>query len=305
MHRCLVTGGAGFIGSHLVEALLGQGHQVRVLDDFSTGKVSNLAAVRDRIDLLVGSVADDTVVAQAVWGCDVVYHLAALPSVVQSVADPLRSHNLCATGTLRVLEAARRLGVGRVVYAASSSAYGNTDRPVQREDDPAAPLSPYGVAKLAGELYCRCFTHVYGLETVSLRFFNVFGPRQDARSPYSGVIALFSAAMSQGRVPTIFGDGLQTRDFVFVADAVQALCKAAVAPGAAGSVYNVGTGQSTTILDLARHINQLLGKQLVPVHEPPRSGDVRFSLADISRARADLGYQPTFSLPDGLRQTLE
>ncbi len=304
MHRCLVTGGAGFIGSHLVEALLVEGHQVRVLDDFSTGQVANLAASRDRIDMVVGSVADAAAVAGAVWGCDVVFHLAALPSVVQSVADPLRSHDLCATGTLRVLEAARRLGVGRVVYAASSSAYGNEGRPVQREDDPAAPLSPYGVAKLAGELYCRCFTQVYGLETVSLRFFNVFGPRQDARSPYSGVIALFAAAMSQGRPPTVFGDGLQTRDFVYVADAVQALQKAAQAPAAAGHVYNIGTGQSTTILDLVRHLQQLLGQQVVPVHAPERPGDVRVSLADIARARRDLGYEPAISLAEGLREMM-
>lgn len=305
MPRCLVTGGGGFIGSHLVEALLLQGHQVRVLDDFSTGNVANLAKVRERVDILVGSIADPAVVAQAVWGCEVVYHLAALPSVVQSVADPLRSHDYCATGTVLVLDAARRLGVRRVVYAASSSAYGNSGRDIQREDDPVAPLSPYGVAKLAGEFYCRCFTEVYGLETVCLRFFNVFGPRQDPRSPYSGVIALFISALNGDRVPTIYGDGLQTRDFVYVANVVQALTKAAVAPAAPGQVFNIGTGRGTTILDLVHNLNQLLGKKIKPVHAPARAGDVRHSLADISKAQRDLGYDPNISLVEGLKRTLE
>jgi UDP-glucose 4-epimerase len=303
--RCLVTGGAGFIGSHLVEHLAGQGHDVRVLDDLSTGKQANLQAVRGRVELVRGSVTDADVVREAVRGREVVFHLAALPSVARSVEEPVPTHEVCATGTLYVLDAARQLGARRVVYAASSSAYGDTPGTVRTEDDPIAPLSPYAAAKLAGEHYCRCFTTVYGLETVRLRFFNIFGPRQDPRSPYSGVIALFTAAMAEGRAPRIDGDGQQSRDFTYVDNAVQAVVKAASAPAAVGQVYNVGTGSSTSVLQLAAELNKLLGKQLVPEHGPPRAGDVRHSQADVSRARRDLGYEPTVSFAEGLRRTLE
>jgi UDP-glucose 4-epimerase len=305
MATCLVTGGAGFIGSHLVETLVAQGQTVRVLDDLSTGKVDNLRSVRNRVQLLQGSITDAAAVRAAVAGCERVFHLAALPSVQRSVEDPYSSHEVCATGTVRVLDAARQAGVRRVVYAASSSAYGDIPGAVRSEDEPVAPLSPYAAAKLAGEYYCRSFTVVYGLETVRLRFFNIFGPRQDAHSPYSGVIALFIAAMAAGKQPTIFGDGLQSRDFTYVANAVQALCKAAEAPAAVGNVYNVGNGATTSVLELVRQLNHLLGSRLEPIHATPRAGDVRQSQADISRARRDLHYDPTISFAEGLRRTLE
>jgi UDP-glucose 4-epimerase len=224
--------------------------------------------------------------------------------VVKSVEEPLLVHDVTATGSLRVLDAARRQGVRRVVYAASSSAYGDQPGDSRTEDDALLPLSPYAAAKLAGEHYCQAFTTVYGLETVRLRFFNVFGPRQDAKSPYSGVIALFIAAMSAGRSPTIFGDGRQARDFVYVANVVQALLRAAEAPAASGRVYNIGNGQSTTVLELVAALNALLGKDIRPTFAPPRAGDVRLSQADIRRARADLAYEPRVAFRDGLAQTL-
>jgi UDP-glucose 4-epimerase len=302
--KSLVTGGSGFIGSHLVEGLLARGQSVRVLDDFSTGNRANLEAVRGRIELLEGSVTDPATVRAVVQGCTTVYHLAALPSVAKSVEDPVQSHAIAATGTLHVLDAARQAGVRRLVYAGSSSAYGDQPGAVRTEDDGLMPLSPYAAAKLAGEHYCSCWTAVYGLETVRLRFFNVFGPRQDPKSPYSGVIALFIAAMSAGRAPTIFGDGLQARDFVYVADVVQALMKAAQAPAAVGNVYNIGSGGSTTVLDLVQQLNSLLGTRIAPVHAPPRAGDIRLSQADISRARRDLSFDPAVTFKEGLARTL-
>jgi UDP-glucose 4-epimerase len=300
----LVTGGAGFIGSHVVDGLLAHGHSVRVFDNFSSGKSSNLAHVRERVEIIQGSITDPDAVRAAVQGVERVFHLAALPSVQRSVEDPVASHEACATGTLNVLNAARHAGVKRVVYAASSSAYGDTPGSVRTETDAIAPLSPYAAAKLAGEHYCKSFTAVYGLETARMRFFNIFGPRQDAKSPYSGVIALFIAAMASGRTPTIDGDGLQSRDFTYVTNAVQAVLKAATAPAAVGNVYNIGNGATTTILDLVKHLNDLLGKRLEPKFGPPRAGDVRHSQADISRARKDLGYHPEVSFVDGLRETL-
>jgi UDP-glucose 4-epimerase len=302
--KFLVTGGAGFIGGHLVEHLVQAGHSVRVIDDISTGKLENLQAVRNRVELVQGSITNPESVQSAVRDVEVIFHLAALPSVARSVEEPMLSHEICATGTLRVLDAARRAGVRRVVYVASSSAYGDTPGAVRTEDDPIAPLSPYAAAKLAGEHYCRCFTTVYGLETVRLRFFNIFGPRQDARSPYSGVIALFCAAMLEGRAPTIHGDGLQSRDFTYVENAVQALRKAANAPAASGRVYNIGNGHSTSVLQLLAELNRLLGTDLKPVYEAARPGDVRHSQADISRARRDLGYEPAVTFAEGLRRTL-
>lgn len=302
MDKCLVTGGAGFIGSHLVDHLVKQGHTVRVLDDFSTGNRANLAGAP--VEIVDGSVADAKAVAGAVAGCKVIYHLAAIASVTKSVEEPLVSHEISATGTLRLLEAARKSGVRRVVFAGSSSAYGDQPGAVRNEDDLLLPLSPYAAAKLAAEHYCSCFTAVYGLETVRLRFFNVFGPRQDAKSPYSGVIALFIAAMSAGRAPTIYGDGLQARDFVYVENVVHALLQAASSTQAVGNVYNIGNGQSTTILELAANLNRLLGAKIQPIHAPARAGDVRFSQADISRARRDLGYDPKVSFAEGLARTL-
>jgi UDP-glucose 4-epimerase len=304
MTVALVTGGAGFIGSHLVDALLERGDEVRVFDDFSTGKRENLRNVEDQIDIIPGSITEPDAIQMAARGADLVFHLAALPSVQRSVRDPATTHAVCATGTLNVLEAARLAGVRRVVYAASSSAYGDIPGTVRTEDDPVAPISPYGVAKLAGEMYCRSFTKVYGLETARVRYFNIFGPRQDANNPYSGVIALFIRLMSEGREPTIFGDGLQSRDFTFVGNAVQATLKAAAAPAAVGNVYNVGTGGSISVLDLVRDLNEILGTGIAPRFAPARPGDIKNSQADIAKARRDLGYVPRFSFFEGLRQTV-
>jgi UDP-glucose 4-epimerase len=301
-----VTGGGGFIGSHLVERLLADGGRVRVLDDFSTGNRANLAPVLDRIELVEGSVTDPVRMRAAVDGCDVVYHLAAQPSVVQSIADPMTMHDICGTGTLRMLLAARDAGVRRVVYASTAAAYGDQPGEVRRETDLLIPLSPYAAAKLAGEHYCRCVTEVFGLETVRLRFFNVFGPRQDPASPYTGVIAIFLKAMSEGRTPTIFGDGLNSRDFVYVANVVQALVRAAAATAAAvGGVYNVGMGESVTLLDLVAALNKVLGTSIAPRHAEPRLGDVKNSRADISAARRDLGYAPDVPFLEGLGRTLK
>ncbi len=304
MARCLVTGGAGFIGSHLVESLLRDGHHVRVLDDFSSGFAANLEGAAATADVARGSVTDLAAVATAVAGVEWVFHLAAIASVQRSLENPVATHEVCATGTLQVLEAARRAGVRRVIYAGSASAYGSLSGGARAETDPVAPLSPYAAAKLAGEHYCRAYHAAFGLEAVCLRFFNVFGPRQDPHSPYSGVIALFIAAMMEGRAPVIHGDGRQTRDFVFVADAVQALQKAAEAPDAAGKVYNIGSGQATSILELHSAINKLVGTSIVPIHGPARSGEVRDSLSDVSLARRELSFQPNFSLIEGLRETI-
>jgi UDP-glucose 4-epimerase len=304
VRRCLVTGGAGFIGSHLVDALLAEGEAVRVLDDFSTGNPANLAHAQGRIELIRGSVTQAETVDQAVAGCEIVFHLAAMASVTKSVETPITSHDICATGSLHVLDAARRLGVRRVVYAASSSAYGDQPGAERTEDDALISLSPYAAAKLTGEHYCTAFTSVYGLETVRLRFFNVFGPRQDAKSPYSGVIAIFIAAMKQGKSPTIFGDGLQARDFVYIANVVQALRLAADAKTAVGRVYNIGSGKSTTLLELVKYLNEILGTRIVPIHQPSRQGDVRFSQASIRRAQEELGYRPSVSFRDGLASTV-
>ena len=303
----LVTGGAGFIGSHLAEELVRRGRPVRVLDDFSTGLWSNLSHLDPTPELVEGSLTDPAVVAQAMHGVGVVYHLGALASVARSVENPAGSHAACATGTLNLLDAARKCGVRRVVYAASSSAYGGASGTAagQSEDLPMIAKSPYAAAKLAGELYMQAFAHTYGIETVRLRFFNIFGPRQRADSPYSGVIALFTAAMSEGRRPTIQGDGLQSRDFTYVANAVQALLKAAEVPEVSGNVYNVGTSRTMTLLDLVAELNRILRTDLMPIFAPPRSGDVKFSRADIRRTRADLGYEPQVTFEEGLLRTVE
>lgn len=301
----LVTGGAGFIGSHLVEELLHQNHSVRVLDNYLTGKEENLTRYASRIEIYPASVTDADAVREAVRGCDLIYHLAALPSVSQSVEDPISSHEITATGTVLVLDEARRAGVRRLVFAGSSSAYGDQPGESRGEHDLLQPLSPYAAAKLASEHYCQAFTAVYGLETVRLRFFNVFGPRQDAKSPYSGVIALFLDAMTQGRAPTIFGDGLQARDFVYIQNVVQALIQAGRAARASGRVYNIGMGQSITIRQLVDTLNDLLGTRIEPIYQPARAGDIRLSQADIRRAQEDLDYRPTISFREGLKRTLE
>ena len=300
----LVTGGAGFIGSHLVDELARRGNPVRVLDDLSTGLRANLAHLPN-VEFVEGSLTDPNAVVRAVQGVGVVYHLGALASVARSVEAPAVTHAACATGTLNVLDAARRGGVRRVVYAASSSAYGgHSSTGGQTEDLPLVAKSPYAAAKLAGELYMQAFASTYGLETVRLRFFNIFGPRQRADSPYSGVIALFTAAMASGRAPNIHGDGLQSRDFTFVANAVQALTRAADAPDASGNVYNVGTGRSVTLLELVAALNAVFDTNLKPTFSPTRAGDVKFSRADIRRTREDLGYHPAISFEEGLRETV-
>ncbi len=301
----LITGGAGFIGSHLAEELVRRGRPVRVLDDFSTGLWANLAHLDPTPELVEGSLTDPATVSRAVHGVGVVYHLGALASVARSVETPALTHAACATGTLNLLDAARRSGVRRIVYAGSSSAYGGHSSPGgQSEDLPVVARSPYAAAKLAGELYMQAFAHTYGLETVRLRFFNIFGPRQRADSPYSGVIALFTAAMSEGRPPVIQGDGLQSRDFTYVANAVQALMKAAEAPEVSGNVYNVGMGRTVTIRELVAELNGILGTELEPVYTASRSGDVKFSKADIRRTRADLGYEPGVDFEEGLARTV-
>lgn len=301
----LVTGGAGFIGSHLTESLARAGATVRVFDNFSTGLRNNLESIRPAPQIIEGDLVDAEAVRRAVSGVQVVFHLGAVASVQRSVESPESSHAACATGTLHVLDAARQTGVRRVVYAASSSAYGGASNPDgQIEAVIPAPLSPYAAAKLAGEMYAQAFTATYGLETVCLRFFNIFGPRQRPDSPYSGVIALFIDAMSKGRTPIIHGDGLQSRDFTYVENVVQALTKAAQAPAASGHVYNVGTGLSVTVLDLVNALNQILGTKLVPQHGSARAGDVRHSKANIDRARRDLNYEPNVSFDEGLKQTV-
>jgi UDP-glucose 4-epimerase len=305
MAMYLVTGGGGFIGSHLVDALVNRGHAVRVLDVFSTGNRENLARVAGRVEILEGNLDCLDDVRSAMKGVDVVFHQGALVSVPRSVVDPLGTHQTCATGTLHVLQAAREAGVRRVVYAASSSAYGNSKAKVKSEADPTLPLSPYAASKLAGEHYCAAFTEVYGLETVRLRYFNVFGPRQAPGSPYSAVIPLFIEAMLEGRAPTVHGDGLQTRDFTYVDNVVQANLLAAGAPDASGKVYNVACGQSASLLQVIAILNELLGTDIQPVHTDSRPGDVRHSLADISRARVELNYRPDIDLLEGLRRCVD
>ena len=301
----LITGGAGFIGSHLAEELVRRRRPVRVLDDFSTGLWSNLAHLDPTPELVEGSLGDTQMVVQAMRGVGVVYHLGALASVARSVETPALTHAACATGTLNLLDAARKSGVRRVVYAASSSAYGGHCSSLgQSENLPLTARSPYAAAKLAGELYMQAFAHTYGIETVRLRFFNIFGPRQRSDSPYSGVIALFIAAMCEGRTPVIQGDGLQSRDFTYVANAVQALVRAAEAPEVSGNVYNVGMGQSVTIRELVTTLNDILGTEFEPEFGPARAGDVKFSKADIRRTCADLGYAPDVEFEEGLARTV-
>jgi len=303
--RVLVTGGGGFIGSHLVEHLLAQGHSVRVLDNFATGRRANVLALSDEIELIEGDIQSYERASTAVAGCEVVLHQAALPSVPRSVQDPLTSNATNVIGTLNILLAARDHGVRRVVCASSSSVYGATAGTApKREDQPAFPISPYATAKLAGEGYARSFHGVYGLETVALRYFNVFGPRQDPTSQYAAVIPNFITALTAGRRPVIFGDGEQSRDFTYVENVVQANLLAMDAPGVAGKVYNVACGERVTLNRLVGELRDLLGSDVEPVYGSPRPGDIRHSLADLSLARRELGYEPEVTLRAGLERTV-
>ena len=304
MATYLVTGGAGFIGSHLSEELVRRGHRVRVADSVITGKRSNLDHIKG-IEFLEGDLADIDVAHKAVDGCEYVLHQAAIPSVPRSVKDPLTSNRANVDATLNVLLASRDAGVKRLVFAASSSAYGDTPTLPKHENMPTNPLSPYALQKVIGEDYLRLFTRLYGLETVSIRYFNVFGPRQDPSSPYSGVISVFATALLENRPPTIFGDGNQTRDFTYVANVVDGVLRACDAPRASGEIINVATGGRISLNQLFEEMRKLVGGTLTPVYEEPRKGDVRDSQADITKARELLGYQPTVSFEEGLQKTIE
>ena len=305
MATYLVTGGAGFIGSHVVEVLLTRGDAVRVVDNLSTGHRDNMAHLSD-CDMTIGDLVDPAVADEVARGVDYVVHLAALPSVPRSVSDPLSSNHANVTATLNLLEASRRHAVKRVVFASSSAVYGNVPTLPKHEDAVPAPLSPYALQKLIGEQYCRLYFELYGLDTVSVRYFNVFGPRQDPSSPYSSVIALFARSVIERRAPTIYGDGEQTRDFTYVQDVVEGTLKACLATGASGQVINVACGTRVSLNDLLATMCRLSGSSMLDTEVgEPRPGDVRDSQADITRARTLLDFEPAVCLEEGLRQTLD
>lgn len=304
--RYLVTGGAGFIGSNLVRHLLARGETVRVLDNFSTGRRENLEELADRIEVVEGDLRVDDDVRRAMAGVQYVLHLGALGSVSRSVQDPMTTHEVNATGTLRVLIAAREAGVERVVFSSSSSVYGNTPVLPKQEDMTPTPLSPYALSKLSGEHHARLFHTLFGLRTFSLRYFNVFGPRQNPKSQYAAVIPLFVDALRAGQAPIIYGDGEQTRDFTYVDDVIAANLACCTAPdAAAGGVFNVAWGNRISVKELAHRIGSLLGREIPPVHQAPRVGDVRDSQADATRAHTLLGWQPRVPFADGLQRTVE
>jgi nucleoside-diphosphate-sugar epimerase len=300
----LVTGGAGFIGSHLSEELIRRGHSVRVLDSLITGKRRNLAHL-PTVEFIEGDIADLATCQKAMAGIDYVLHQAAIPSVPRSVSDPITSNRANITGSLNVLVAARDAKVKRLVYAGSSSAYGNTPTLPKHEDMATNPLSPYALQKLVAEQYCQMFTRLYGFETVTIRYFNVFGPRQDPGSPYSGVISLFATAVLQKRQPTMYGDGGQTRDFTYVANVVDGVLRACEAPKAAGEVINVATSGRISLNELWKTMCQIVGVDIAPIYGESRAGDVRDSQADITKAKTLLGYTPIVLLEEGLRRTIE
>jgi UDP-glucose 4-epimerase len=304
MSGYLVTGGAGFIGSHICEELLRRGEPVVVLDNFATGKRENLRHVARDLRIIKGDLRDLVVVREAVRGADYVLHQGALPSVPRSVADPVTSHQVNTEGTLNVLVAARDAGVKRVVFASSSSVYGDTPVLPKREDMPSNPKSPYAVSKLTGEHYCRVFYEIYGLETVALRYFNVFGPRQDPDSQYAAVIAKFTRALLDGGEITVYGDGEQTRDFTYVANVVEANLLATGAPGAAGKVFNIACGDQVSLNQVIRHLAELTQRKPEVVYQPPRAGDVKHSRADIASASSILGYRVKVAFDEGLARTL-
>lgn len=301
----VVTGGSGFIGSHIVDELLRRGETVRALDNLSTGRKENLDHARGRIEFFNLDIRDLEKIRPVFDGASYVVHLAALPSVPRSVEDPLTSNAVNIDGTLNVLLAARDAKVKRLVFSASSSAYGDNPEFPRVETQTPRPLSPYALGKLAGEYYCQLFTQLYGFETVALRYFNIFGPRQNPYSPYTGVLTIFISAYLRGEQPTIFGDGEQSRDFTYVGNCVQATLLACTAPSAAGQVINVGVGEQFTLNRTIELLNQVFGREVKPQYAAPRAGDVRDSLANIDKARALLGYQPQVRYEEGLRRTVE
>ncbi|MBT9558738.1 MAG: SDR family oxidoreductase [Myxococcales bacterium] len=304
MSTYLVTGGAGFIGSNIVASLVARGHSVRVLDDLSSGNLQNLAPVMDRIAFHHGDIRDARLVMSVVDGCDYVFHEAAIPSVVKSVEDPSTTHDVNINGTFNVFDAARRAGVKRVVFAGSSAVYGNSEVLPKVETMATAPLSPYALHKATGEQYGHLFTELYGLEIVTLRYFNVFGPRQDPKSDYAAVIPRFITMMLAGKSVTIFGDGQQTRDFCYIDNVVEANLLACTAPGAAGRSFNIACGLRISLLDLVERLNGILGTSLAPNHAPPRAGDIAHSVADIRAAESGLGFVPAIDVTEGLARTV-
>jgi nucleoside-diphosphate-sugar epimerase len=301
----LVTGGAGFIGSNIVHELVRRGDRVRVIDNFSTGKRENLSGILDRIELLDGDLRNPDDVHQAVSGIDCILHQAALPSVPRSIRDPVASNESNVSGTVNLLTAAKDAHVKRLVFASSSSVYGDTPTLPKTEDMPPNPRSPYAVSKAAGEYYCRVFFEVFGLKTVILRYFNIFGSRQDPASPYSAVIPLFIAKIGKGERPVIFGDGTQSRDFTFVENAVRANLLAVAAPDAPGKTFNIAGGKRHSLNDLVEKLNKIIGTALDPSYAEARRGDIKHSLADISLAKRHLGYEPLIDFEEGLRKTFE
>ncbi|WP_182870482.1 SDR family oxidoreductase [Stieleria mannarensis] len=304
---CLVTGGAGFIGSHLVDALLSQQASVRVLDNFSTGYESNLQHLSDHphVQIIRGDAADAAVTEKAVAGCDAVFHHAAMASVPRSMREPALCHAWCATSTINLLAAADAAGVRRMVLASTSAAYGDSPYVSKREEDTPAPLSPYAASKLAAEAYMQSFSRTATIETVILRYFNVFGPRQDPQSEYSAVIPRFVSMILSGKRPVIYGDGSQSRDFVFVRDVAKANLLAATIPGVNGGIFNIGQGQRTTLLGLLTMLREILGQDIQPIHDPPRLGDIKDSLADITQARTKLQFEPDVDMKSGLEQSVD
>src|SRR3569623_673313 len=303
----LVTGGAGFIGSAISRALVRRGDKVRILDDFSSGKRENLADIAGSVEVIEGSILDERALAHAIEGVKIVFHEAAIQSVPKSMAEPIENHEATATGTIKVLQAAKRAGVDRLVYAASSAAYGSDPRLPKVESMSTGPLSPYGGSKLVGEIYCQVYAAAYGLSTVCLRYFNVFGPRQDPQSEYAAVIPKFITRALAGGTPVIFGDDTQARDFCFIDNVIEANLKAAAAPAAkvSGRVYNVACGVATTLDEVVKVIGAILGKRLAPRHDPERAGDIKLSVADISAARAEQGYTAGVSFEEGMRRTVD
>ncbi len=303
--KYLITGGAGFIGSNLVEELLKRGHEVRVLDNFSTGNRANLEPFKDRIEVFEGDLRSYHIVRQAVDGVDFILHQGALPSVPRSIQDPITSNEVNVTGTLNILDAAVAAGVKRVVFASSSSIYGDSPTLPKKEDMMPNPLSPYAVSKLAGEKYCQVFARIYGLHTVALRYFNVFGPRQNPDSQYSAVIPKFIKAILTDQQPVIYGDGEQSRDFTFIANVVEANILATEVDSPPGEVYNCAVHQRITLNELVDAINRIVGKNIQPIYADPRPGDVKHSFADISKIQQQMGYQPKIKFEEGLRLTIE